>query len=341
MVNITSIQTRKKNEIAVDANRTKQQQMAFNILGVAVTTAVVVVLLALASASAHGLIPIHQHSLEPPLLVNYEESGLPFWTFGGNAVVTNDFVLMTPKVGPGHSYLWNRHPVELSNWAVNFTIRAAERSRFHLFGSNSACTNCGVAFWHVAAAQRHGTSSFFGIPPQFRGIGIVFPTGTNTLYVVHSDGRQQVAHVEQVAIGQCPFALDDTARVVMVAFDNGRLSVTYAPAERPSYTVPCVVGLNPTSVQSRFYFGFTALAVNAQNVGVEVQAMKTTGAISIDADAIERKHIKENLVFDPVDDKKNKLMWDGKPDEPQAPGKAPEKVPEKAPVPADGDAEAN
>jgi hypothetical protein len=278
----------------------------------------VVAVAAVSVGIAASFIPIHQHSLEPPLLENYEESGMPFWTFGGSTVVTNQFVRLTPKTSAGHGYLWNRHPANMLQGQINFTVRASARSGFHIFGAGDSCTTCGTAFWHIADASRHDRYSFFGIPNRFRGVGLVFPT-TGNMYLVQSDGQAAVNSLREVTLAQCSFALDDTPRTVSVSFSAGAgFSVSYFPADRPTYAVPCAVNVQPQYVEHRYYFGFTSHFTNPQSVGIDVMRMSATGAL----DPKDDVYAKENFQYDPADEQKQQKLWDGAADEPKTGGGA-------------------
>ena len=268
---------------------------------------------ACAASLVAAFVPIHQHSLEPPLLANYDDSGLPFWTFGGTTVITNDFVRLTPKTTPGRGYLWNRHPAELKSFSVNFTVRATGQGHFHLFGKSS-CTTCGAAWWHVEDASRHGAFNFFGMPPSFKGFGVVVPT-TGNLHLVQGDGSTAYS-IEQVSVGQCAFVLDETPRVITVTYDGNTdlVNVRYAPAANPTYQVPCITRANLRGVRSRFYFGFTAYAQEPEAIGVDVLSMSTTASLG---NADESNNANVNPLFDVNEEKKDRLLWDGKPDKPQ------------------------
>jgi hypothetical protein len=264
-----------------------------------------------AVSAAGGAIPIHQHSLEPPLLVNYEESGMPFWTLGGATVVTNDYVRLTPKSSAGHGYLWNRHPANMIQGQINFTIRASARTGFHLFGNGDACTTCGTAFWHVADASRHDRSNFFGIPNRFRGVGLVFPT-TGNLYLVQSDGQNPVQSLQEVTLATCSFGIDDTPRTISITFGPSTgFSVVYFPANRPTYVTPCAANIQPNFVEHRYYFGFTSQFTHPQSVGTDIMGMSATGAL----DPKDDVYAKENFQYDPADEQRNKKLWNGAPDE--------------------------
>ena len=276
----------------------------------------VLVAVVFALSTTDAAIPIHQHSLEPPLLINYEESGFPFWTIGKSSVAADSYVRLTPAPGKGHGYLWNKHPAELRQWKANFTVRQGGKPQgFHIFSTgDNNCKTCGSAFWYVADQARHGTSSFFGIQNRFRGFGIVFPSDRAQLHLVQSDGQMPASSLEEVSIASCPFTLDNIPRVIVVTYQaGGFVSISYAPADKPTYLVQCTKNIQVSYVENRYYFGFTAVHTNPAYQGMDVMAMKTVGALENDAD----ENTRANLRYDPDEDKRDKKLWDGKPDQPQ------------------------
>lgn len=272
-----------------------------------------VAVLASAMASADDVIPIHQHSLEPPLLVNYEESGMPFWTIGGKTVVTNDYVRLTPKSSAGRGYMWNRHPANMLQGQVNFTIRASATTGFRIFGSSTeGCTTCGTAFWHVADASRHGSAQFFGIPNKFRGLGIVFPT-SGRMHLVQSDGQSNVMSLQEVTMASCVFTVDNHPRTIVITFADGVFDVSHFPTKRPTSISKCATQIRPQFVEPRYYFGFTSYFANEASSGTDILGMSAAGALDPETD----KYAKENLRYDPAEEMKHRKLWDGAEDEPK------------------------
>ena len=147
-----------------------------------------------------------------PLLADYVANGLPFWTYGGAAVVTDQGTALTPFGAPPSSssgaaprpsesvsFLWNQQPVLLSDWAVTFDVRARRPV--------SSADVEGVAFWYLVDPTQQATSSSdalptassFGVKKVFNGIGAVvrFSRGDHhddgtdggVLSLVRNDGR--------------------------------------------------------------------------------------------------------------------------------------------------------
>jgi hypothetical protein len=225
---------------------------------------------------------IHQHSVEPPLLVNYEESGLPYWTFGGSTVVANNYIRLTPASGAGAGYLWNRHPAQIGAWETQFTVRRSARLAFNLFGSGVDCPQCGIGFWHLDDAARHGQNSFFGVPPAFSGIGVVLASADGSVHVVRNDGAT-VNSLNEVSLGSCKHAVTDVPVTFMVRYSNEtrQFTVTIASGQvKPGVArqeKPCV-SLSETELGSRFYFGFSALTRTESGTGYDVLNMAVSGA---------------------------------------------------------------
>merc|ERR1719326_158768 len=94
---------------------------------------------------------------------------MPYWDFVGNAVVSDEFIRLTPDRQSKRGALWNTRPLGLKNWEItlHFKIHGQGRS---LFGD-------GFAFWFTQ--HRNALGDVFGSRDKFTGLGIFFDTYSN------------------------------------------------------------------------------------------------------------------------------------------------------------------
>eukprot|EP00045_Choanoeca_perplexa_P004181 m.36007 g.36007 ORF g.36007 m.36007 type:complete len:366 (-) comp12439_c0_seq1:77-1174(-) len=108
-----------------------------------------------------------QHSLRQPYLA----SGMvmPFWDFIGNAVISDDFIRLTPDRQSKRGALWNSKPTKLDEWEVTF--------RFHTHGQGKNLYGDGFAFWYTK--EKNMLGDVFGSKDHFQGLGVFFDTYSN------------------------------------------------------------------------------------------------------------------------------------------------------------------
>eukprot|EP00760_Papus_ankaliazontas_P032875 PhM_4_TR6032/c0_g1_i1/m.41326 len=116
---------------------------------------------------------IHHHSLEPPYVIDGWEMGIPFWEIGGDAIVTNNYVRLTPDQSSRVGYIYNTQVGDLPSWQLVASLRV------HSKRSPGAD---GIALWYVEnprAVAQHGP--LWGMPTNFKGLGIVLDTYDNDM----------------------------------------------------------------------------------------------------------------------------------------------------------------
>eukprot|EP00672_Neobodo_designis_P010918 CAMPEP_0174880850 /NCGR_PEP_ID=MMETSP1114-20130205/83968_1 /TAXON_ID=312471 /ORGANISM="Neobodo designis, Strain CCAP 1951/1" /LENGTH=368 /DNA_ID=CAMNT_0016116243 /DNA_START=53 /DNA_END=1159 /DNA_ORIENTATION=+ len=257
---------------------------------------------------------VKQHSFHPPLLEDYIESGFHAWSFGASAVVTNDYVRLTPAAHEGHGYLWNHYHAELSAFRAHFSLRLNQRPHHGLFG-NSACETCGVAMWALKEPVRHGEQApFFGVPHHFSGIGVVVHQDGVMHLVAKESAESAASTLDDVTLGHCTLNLETQQVDILLDYHTHerRMELSYRP---PGGTATTCVRTEPTGLPDKYYFGFTAFARAASPVGYEVVGMMVVPvdhATERPIDAAEEQRAKE---FDRTLDSKEREFWhEGQPD---------------------------
>eukprot|EP00730_Choanoeca_flexa_P014770 TRINITY_DN6578_c0_g1_i2.p1 TRINITY_DN6578_c0_g1~~TRINITY_DN6578_c0_g1_i2.p1 ORF type:complete len:370 (+),score=101.47 TRINITY_DN6578_c0_g1_i2:67-1176(+) len=108
-----------------------------------------------------------QHSLRQPYLA----SGMvmPFWDFIGNAVISDDFIRLTPDRQSKRGALWNSKPTKVEEWEVTL--------KFHVHGQGKNLFGDGFAFWYTQ--EKNMLGDVFGSKDHFHGLAVFFDTYSN------------------------------------------------------------------------------------------------------------------------------------------------------------------
>jgi mannose-binding lectin 2 len=126
------------------------------------------------------------------------------WDFAGNVVVTNDYIRLTPDRQSRRGWLWNKEPVLMPAWEVEFEFSVHGQGR-HTYGD-------GFAFWYTEQSMRQGANHgvdigegtvlshgkrsgpAYGNIMNFKGLGIIFDTFDNDKNVRAICSQSRHAH---------------------------------------------------------------------------------------------------------------------------------------------------
>jgi hypothetical protein len=260
---------------------------------------------------------LKQHSFHLPILEDYVGSGLHAWSFGGAAVVTNDYVRLTPAAGDGHGYLWNQYPSELKSFRAHFSLKLVQRPhKGSMFGAPS-CQTCGVALWVLKEPTRHSDVPFFGVPARFQGLGVVIHQD-GELHVVYrsADSDSTPETINDVSVAKCRLSLGGSQAVLelMYTADDQKAVLTYGETGASSMT-QCAVATGIT-LPERYYFGFTAAAKESSPMAYDVAGMMLSPLFGATEKPLDDLAIQKARRFDLTIDKQEREFWDGtQPDE--------------------------
>ncbi|KAK8805394.1 hypothetical protein WA158_002050 [Blastocystis sp. Blastoise] len=135
---------------------------------------------------ANSLIPPHE---------KYDSQGNRFidnWMVGGDSMIKEYFVRLTPDRQSKMGYAWNKSPLNEDEWVVNLKFRISGQGQ-SLFGD-------GFAFFYTQNSY-HQDGKMFGTTDTFKGFSVVFDTFKNTEFAqfhrdiglyVNRDGKQGV-----------------------------------------------------------------------------------------------------------------------------------------------------
>jgi mannose-binding lectin 1 len=193
-----------------------------------------------------------KHSFRAPFYLG-RGGTLPFWEFGGSAIVSEDRIRLTPALQSRVGWVWNSVAADMDAWEVQID--------FEIGGGGSRGAD-GMAFWYVAEPKREGIS--MGSTEEFRGMALYFDTFDNdgqndepklSLWV--NDGTQRYDPFDDGKRGEkarCSGFTRDARSKVRVVYRDGIIQVeTDAGAGQ---WAPCIT--HHEQLPKGYYFGLSA-----------------------------------------------------------------------------------
>lgn len=153
------------------------------------------------------------------------------WSFGGDTVIMDDFIRLTPTEKGRKGWLWNSFPNSYSDWMVLTELRVSPNP-----DSPARLGADGMAVWFTKERSQPGP--IFGNKDQFTGLGVILDTFDNDnkrdnprIQIVYNDGTRtydknqdgrntELASCQVNFRGQIPIKLK-------IAYFNKRLQVSY------------------------------------------------------------------------------------------------------------------
>lgn len=128
-----------------------------------------------------------------------QKDGLvPFWTYGGNALPSDDKVRITPSLRSRKGYIWGKHPVEFDNWIIEVTFKVTGRGRV---GAD------GLAIWYAETPGVEGP--VYGSQDKWVGLGVFFDSFDNDnqrnnpyILAMYNDGTKVYDHANDGLLQQ-------------------------------------------------------------------------------------------------------------------------------------------
>ncbi|EGD78780.1 hypothetical protein PTSG_01756 [Salpingoeca rosetta] len=124
-----------------------------------------------------------QHSIMKPYLMG-GSMVMPYWDFIGNAVVSDDFIRLTPDRQSKRGAIWNTRPIGVKEWEITL--------HFKIHGQGKALYGDGFALWYTQ--QRNTLGNVFGSRDRWTGLGIFVDTYSN-LELQRSGGGAYVSAI--------------------------------------------------------------------------------------------------------------------------------------------------
>eukprot|EP00485_Elphidium_margaritaceum_P002381 CAMPEP_0202688512 /NCGR_PEP_ID=MMETSP1385-20130828/4014_1 /ASSEMBLY_ACC=CAM_ASM_000861 /TAXON_ID=933848 /ORGANISM="Elphidium margaritaceum" /LENGTH=442 /DNA_ID=CAMNT_0049343505 /DNA_START=44 /DNA_END=1372 /DNA_ORIENTATION=+ len=125
------------------------------------------------SSASHHLPIEEHHSFRAPFDVS-----MPYWTYGGSTVCTDNFIRLTPATQSRAGWLINEFELQSTDWEIELQFEV--RSDYHIGGDGFGIFVLNDTF-HPRRNKGHNylTGSIFGLTEKFQGFGVVFDTYDN------------------------------------------------------------------------------------------------------------------------------------------------------------------
>ncbi|ELR10923.1 Legumelike lectin family protein [Acanthamoeba castellanii str. Neff] len=163
---------------------------------------------------------------------------LPFWEFGGSAIVSEDRIRLTPALQSRVGWVWNSVAADMDAWEVQMD--------FEIGGGGSRGAD-GMALWYVAEPKKEGIS--MGSAEEYRGMAVYFDTFDNDgqRYDPFDDGRRGEK-------ASCSNLNRETRSKMRVIYRDGVIQVE--TDDGAGHWVPCIT--HHESLPKGYYFGLSA-----------------------------------------------------------------------------------
>ncbi|KXJ16900.1 protein ERGIC-53 [Exaiptasia diaphana] len=131
----------------------------------------------------------YKYSFKGPHLMN-KQGQVPFWTYGGSAIPSNDQVRLTPSLRDRKGYLWTKEKFTSEWWEIEGHFRVTGRGRV---GAD------GMAIWYTETAGTEGP--VFGSTDNWKGLAVLCDSFDNDgeqnnpfVSVMVNDGTKSYEH---------------------------------------------------------------------------------------------------------------------------------------------------
>ncbi|RNF17897.1 legume-like lectin [Trypanosoma conorhini] len=222
-------------------------------------------LLLLPLREVRGVDQIQVHSVVPPILQNYWESGMRFWSFGLSTVVTDKYIRLTGNAPGAKGYLWNRHANHMDAFELNVTLQMRGRQ----VRGRGERRDSGIGIWYTTAKKVTGgaDAGFFGFSKRFFGLGVILGH-SDEISLVHNDNSVDLdpRSLSSRRQGYCRVpSLGELHITITVQYNAGTVLVFYVvhAGEEPrledyAQAVFCTTAAAPSLV-GVYRFGVTAV----------------------------------------------------------------------------------
>jgi len=122
--------------------------------------------------------------------LSFKDGTVPFWSFGGSAIASDEQVRITPSIRSQRGWIWSKNTLSADSWVIDVKLRVTGRGRV---GAD------GMAIWLTEQPGVEGT--VFGSNDQWKGLGIFLDSFDNDalqnnpiIAVMINDGTQSYDH---------------------------------------------------------------------------------------------------------------------------------------------------
>ncbi|RNF02089.1 legume-like lectin [Trypanosoma rangeli] len=264
-----------------------------------------------------GMDQIQVHSVVPPILQNYWESGMRFWSFGLSTVVTDNYIRLTGRSPGAKGYLWNRHANHMESFELNVTLQMRGR---HV-GGRGDMSDSGIGIWYTTVKKITGDTDteFFGFSKRFFGVGVILGH-YDDISLVQNDNSSDMDRRSLLSRrqGHCRVpSLGELHITITIHYNSGTISVFYVTHmdEEPrledySRAVFCTTASSP-SLLGMYHFGVTAVNSATAQAIHEIHSVIMTPLSDVAHHKEEEKQAAQFRLFDEEANATEKELLDG------------------------------
>jgi mannose-binding lectin 1 len=120
----------------------------------------------------------------------FKDGTVPFWSFGGSAIASDDQVRVTPSIRSQKGWIWSKNTMTADNWLLDVKLRVTGRGRV---GAD------GMAIWFTEQPGVEGP--VFGSNDHWKGVGVFLDSFDNDalqnnpiIAIMTNDGTKSYDH---------------------------------------------------------------------------------------------------------------------------------------------------
>eukprot|EP01091_Cochliopodium_minus_P019234 TRINITY_DN802_c0_g1_i1.p1 TRINITY_DN802_c0_g1~~TRINITY_DN802_c0_g1_i1.p1 ORF type:complete len:534 (-),score=162.97 TRINITY_DN802_c0_g1_i1:18-1619(-) len=198
------------------------------------------------------------NSFRPPFFVIGGNS-IPFFSFGGSTIATEEYFRLTPFVQSAIGYIWNKEKATMKDWEAFL--------EFQIHGGATGAD--GMAFWYVKDNNKPGT--VFGNEDKWTGLAVMLDSFDNDnlgnnprVTVIVNNGQKSYAKEadgahQETAGCQYNFRGSVETIVMAVRYEHGILSISFGhKSESLNQFYKCIEDIYIGDLPESGYFGITA-----------------------------------------------------------------------------------
>eukprot|EP01090_Pellita_catalonica_P004953 TRINITY_DN1476_c0_g2_i1.p1 TRINITY_DN1476_c0_g2~~TRINITY_DN1476_c0_g2_i1.p1 ORF type:complete len:533 (+),score=88.92 TRINITY_DN1476_c0_g2_i1:300-1898(+) len=190
-----------------------------------------------------------KHSFKSPFYLG-KGGTMPFWEFGGGAIISDDYVRLTPVYQGRFGWLWNTVDMEMDSWEVqlDFLIDGGGRK-----GAD------GMAFWCTEERKMNGP--VYGNMNKWTGVAVIFDSFDNDekgdnprISIIDNDGTK-IYKGDGNNIEACGCSVDFRTKrsKAKIVYQDGVLTVTIDTGNGAQRCCS-----KPLTLPSTYYLGLSA-----------------------------------------------------------------------------------
>lgn len=135
-----------------------------------------IVLLGAFLARSEGVLPVldsvhtkfeYKSSFRAPRILD-SRGNVPFWTHGGSAIPSDDYLRVCPSVRSHRGWAWSKEALQATHWMIDVSVRITGRLKA---GAD------GMAIWVMAEAGTEGP--VYGSADRWKGVGLFLDSFDN------------------------------------------------------------------------------------------------------------------------------------------------------------------